>query len=243
MKSPSAAPRSAITRNGPSPLYGQCAKRLSITEAAEIVFARDGFAAASIDTIAATAGVSRQTIYNHYGDKERLFVAVVTDMTERANAGLFAVIAAFPDHPADLHAALVDFARALMLNCMCNRDGLALRRLIQAEGERYPQLFAAWREHGPGKSWSLIGARFARLAHDGRLRIDDPDLAARQFMALVNADIQMATLLGGRPTAEEIDRAAANAARTFLRAFGTGERAAEAPPRKTAMSSAPPALA
>ena len=50
---------------------------LSILEAAASVFCREGFAGANIDLIAAEAGVSRQTVYNHHGDKENLFVAVV----------------------------------------------------------------------------------------------------------------------------------------------------------------------
>lgn len=211
-------PRNA--RAAPGFAYGQCAKRDSITEAAEEMFAREGFAATSIDMIANRAGVSRQTIYNHYGDKENLFVAVVRDLTERSNAGLFDTIASFPEAPADLEAALADFAYSLMRNCMCNRDGKALRRLIEAEAERYPELFAHWRTQGPAKAWDLIGARFAALDHAGWLRIEDPALAARQFIALANADIQMVTLLGGIPSEAEMRKAAQNAVRTFLAAFG-----------------------
>jgi len=220
-------PREARRLDAP---YGQCAKRLSITEAAEAVFARDGFAATSLDTIACTAGVSRQTIYNHYGDKENLFVAVVRDLTERSNAGLLELVASFPDRPGDLEADLTEFALRLIRTCLCNRDGIALRRLIEAEGERYPELFEAWREHGPGKSWALIGARLARLDHAGLLRIEDPDLAARQFVALAQADIQMITCLGGRPTEAELRTAAGNAVRTFLRAFGQPSRPERAAP-------------
>jgi AcrR family transcriptional regulator len=52
------------------------------------VFCREGYAGANIDMIAAEAGVSRQTIYNHHGDKEKLFVAVVKTLTARATAGI-----------------------------------------------------------------------------------------------------------------------------------------------------------
>lgn len=212
------------------PRRGQAAKHASVLDAATAVFCRDGFAGASIDLIAAEAGVSRQTVYNHHGDKEALFVAVVREMTERCNAGLFATLATFPDHPQDLEAELAAFAGRLVRNCLCNREGAALRKLIQAEGERYPALFAAWREHGPGTAWAAIAARFARLAHAGTLRIEDPDLAARQFLALINADFHISHMLGTRPTEAEIDAGVAGAVRTFLRAFGP-----TAPP--------PPALA
>lgn len=49
--------------------------------------------------------------------------------------------------------------------------------------------------------------------------MDDFDLAARQFLALVNADLQMITLFGESPTGKQLDNAARNAVRTFLRAY------------------------
>jgi len=204
------------------------AKRESILDAAARVFCREGFAGANIDMIAAEAGVSRQTIYNHHRDKENLFLAVVREITERTNAGVFATLATFPDHPVDLEAELIDFAVRLNRNCICNRDGKFLRKLIQAEGDRYPELFAPWRQDGPGKTWAALAARFARLAHAGHLDIDDPDLAARQFLALNNADLQMALLLGDALTDEEVKKSATSAIKTFLRAYGRKRPAPEA---------------
>lgn len=196
------------------------AKRLSIIEAAARVFCREGFAGANIDLIAAEAGVSRQTIYNHHGDKENLLVAVVREITERINAEVFDTLATFPDKPIDLEAELIAFAVRLNQNCLCNRDGKFLRKLLQIEGERYPELFAGWREHGPARTWAALAARLARLAHAGWLDIDDPDVAARQFLALVNADQQMPMIFGDDLSEEQFQAAAANAVRTFLRAFG-----------------------
>lgn len=195
------------------------AKRVSVVDAAASVFCREGYAGANIDLIAAEAGVSRQTVYNHHGDKEKLFVAVVRDLTERCNAGIFATIASFPDQPTDLEADLIAFAVRMNRNCICNRDSRFLRKLIQAEGERYPELFAEWREQGPGRTWSALAARFARLAFAGHVSIGDPDVAARQFLALVNAELQITFMLGGTPTEEEVLRSATNGVRTFLAAF------------------------
>jgi AcrR family transcriptional regulator len=204
----------------PHPPRGQCAKRNSILDAAAMVFCRDGYSGASIDLIAAEAGVSRQTVYNHHGGKENLFAAVVRAINDRSTAGWTATLATFPDRPRNLEAELTGFAVRLTRNCMCDRDAKALRRLVQAEGERYPELFRAWRDFGPGRAWSALGARFAKLAHAGYLDIDDPDLVARQFLALVNADIQARTSVGDMPSEAEIETAAHDAVRTFLRAFG-----------------------
>jgi AcrR family transcriptional regulator len=196
------------------------AKRLSILEAATDAFCREGYAGANIDMIAAEAGVSRQTVYNHHGDKEKLFVAVVRALTERANAGIFATLCTFPDHPADIEAELVEFAVRLHRDCICNNDGKYLRKLIEAEGQRYPELFAQWREDGPEKTWTALAARFARLAHAGHLHLDDPDVAARQFLALINADLHICMVLGERISEERARAAARNGLKTFLRAYG-----------------------
>ncbi|MER8429935.1 TetR/AcrR family transcriptional regulator [Mesorhizobium caraganae] len=208
------------------PPRGHEAKRMSIIDAAASVFCREGFAGANIDLIAAEAGVSRQTIYNHHRDKEKLFMAVVRDLTERCNAGIFATFASFPDQPRDLEVDLIGFAVRMNQNCICNRDGRFLRKLIQTEGERYPELFAEWRDQGPGRTWPALAARFARLAHAGHLAVDDPDVAARQFLALANAELQTTFMLGGMPSEDEVLQSANHGVRTFLRAFGKRRSAA-----------------
>lgn len=195
------------------------AKRISILETAAAVFCREGYGGTNIDLIAGEAGVSRQTVYNHYGDKETLFRAVVAEITERYNAEVFATIATFPDRPADLQAELTEFAVRLSMNCVCSRDGSFLRRLVQNEGQRYPELFAAWREHGPGRTWAALAARLARLAHGGHIELDDADAAARQFLALNGADLHITFLLGETPSEAEVRLSSTRAVRTFLRAY------------------------
>ncbi len=205
---------SSAAQRGPLP------KRALIIDTASRVFAREGFSGASIDMIAAEAGVSRQTIYNQIGDKEKVFAAVVEDTTEKANAGLFATLATFPDRPTDLEADLVAFAKRLAATCMCDRRAAALHKLVETEGQRYPELFEAWRERGPGKVWSAVSARLSRLAHDGFLDLDDPDLAARQLISLVNMDLRPMTMMGQKPSDAEVETATRAAVRTFLRAYG-----------------------
>jgi AcrR family transcriptional regulator len=202
---------------------GQCAKRMSILEAAAEVFCREGFSGASIDEIAAEARVSRQTIYNHYREKETLFMAVVDDVMTRANGMLFSILSTFPDKPDNLEQDLTAFVIRLNKNCVCNHDGRFLRKLVQTEGERHPHLFESWRQQGPLKVANALAALLARLSISGALQIDDFDVAARQFLALGNADLQMLMLFGETPTDEQIESAARNAVRTFLKAYGKNQ--------------------
>lgn len=195
------------------------AKQQSVLSAAAGVFCREGFSGACIDNIAEQANVSRQTIYNHYREKETLFIAVVEDILARADTALSSIVASFPDQPDDMAAELTAFAGRLARNCLYSHDGMFLRKLLQSEGDRYPNLFEAWRKQAPGAPAAAISSLFSRLKAQGQLDIDDAALAARQFLALINVDLQTTTLFGGQSTEEEIEAAAENAVRTFLRAY------------------------
>ncbi len=172
--------------------------------------------------IAAEAGVSRQTVYNHHGDKENLLVAVVRRTHRARQCRLLR-------HPRHLPRPsrrsrgrpCQPSPSGSTRNCMCSRDGKFLRKLIQTEGERYPELFAGWREDGPGKTWAALAARFARLAHAGYLDIDDPDAGGAPVPGSDQcrpADARRCSAKGR--TKRKLRRSATNAVRTFLRAYG-----------------------
>ena len=59
------------------------ALKLRILGAARTTFLGEGFDA-SMDTVAASAGTTKATVYKHFGNKETLFVAVVTHELDRA---------------------------------------------------------------------------------------------------------------------------------------------------------------
>ena len=52
-------------------------KRTAIVAAARQVFLENGYAQASMDQIAQSAGVSVKTIYRHFENKDELFSAVM----------------------------------------------------------------------------------------------------------------------------------------------------------------------
>jgi AcrR family transcriptional regulator len=200
--------------------YGSRTKRDAILEAAAAIFCQQGFAGASIDAVASKAGVSRQTVYNQIGDKEKLFKAVVAEVTTRSSADFFRVLETFPDQPKDLEAELIGFSKRLLKKYSCDPNSRWLVRLVQNEASRYPELFSVWKEYGPGRKYPAIAARFAQLAHGGYMKLDDPGLASRQFMALLTAEIRQEIQMGVVPSDAEIDEMARNGVKTFLLAFG-----------------------
>jgi hypothetical protein len=122
--------------------------------------------------------------------------------------------------PADLEADLTAFAGRLLRKALCDPNGRWLRKIVETEGARYPDLFETWREYGPGRKYPAIAARLAQLAHGGYLDLEDPALAARQYMALLSMDIRVDWQFGRQTEDAELDRMAREATQTFLRAFG-----------------------
>lgn len=202
---------------------GHAGKRESIIGAAADAICRYGFSGACIDDIAERAQVSRQTIYNNYRDRNALFSAVIEEAMARANATVFELLGSFPETGENLETELVDFLVRLSRNCVLNKDGRFLRKLVQTEGAAHPELFESWRKHGPLKLTSALGANLAKLTAKGVLEIDDFDVAARQLLVLNHADIQMQVLLGETPSDAELESAARNATRTFLRAYAASK--------------------
>ena len=108
-----------MTRAGPAPKIRRPAglraerKRRAIVAAAREIFVRRGYDA-GMDLIAEAAGVSKVTIYNHFGSKEQLFTEVIGEAFEQAVAGA-------PD------LALTGVADAGDLLAVSARDGLLMR--------------------------------------------------------------------------------------------------------------------
>lgn len=69
-----------------TPLRQTDRKRIAILQAAIAEFRSNGFEATSMDKIAATAEVSKRTVYNHFPSKEDLFAAILMHLWESASA-------------------------------------------------------------------------------------------------------------------------------------------------------------
>jgi TetR/AcrR family transcriptional regulator, mexJK operon transcriptional repressor len=193
----------------------------AIARAALRLFLRDGYERTSVDAIAAEAGVSKRTIYNRYGDKESLFLSVLTD-TFIAMIGAFGRIAeAHLAEVTDLQQDLTAFAREVAFSLLRAPERIALIRLMQSEAPYFPALV---REQArPNSMTGHIARHLARLAQDGHLDIADPVEAADHLSALTFGQINNKSMLGAIPLSDaEIERIVSGGVRAFVRAYAPG---------------------
>jgi AcrR family transcriptional regulator len=181
-----------------------------------------------MDDIARLAGVSKQTIYLHFEDKERLLFSVLTEIMSDASRPFDDDIVLLGDSD-DLEKDLRDHARQQLVLVMQPRP-LQLRRLVIAEAVTFPELGRMFYERGPGRTIGELTAVFRRLDERGLLRVPDPARAASDFNWLILSEpMNRAMLLGDdrAPSRPSINRWAEQAVRTFLAAYGVaGDRSA-----------------
>lgn len=200
-------------------------KRRAIMAAATALFLRDGYRNTSMDQVAADAAVSKQTVYKQFSDKEQLFRDIVLGVTANSEAVITEMTSALRDDgvdsPADLRAVLTDLARRY-LDGVLQPHVVALRRLIIAEAERFPDLARTYFEQAPARAIELIADAVTSYAERGLLTAADPGLAAAHFAYLVLAIPQDRAHFypGERLPAAERDRLAEEAVRVFLAAYG-----------------------
>lgn len=189
-------------------------KNEAIIDSAIEVIAERGLGA-SLDEVARRAGVSKQTIYNHYGSKAELARAIAERRLHAVRAVLEAPGAR--ENPAE---TLANYAR-LLLESVLNTRGVALYRMAIAAVPTMPHLAQAIYEAGPRASRERLADYLRGETEAGRLCAPDPLEAAAFFSGMVLGRFQTPALLGAvvTMTEAEVDRTAREATARFLRAY------------------------
>ena len=196
-------------------------KRAAILDAATGMFTQHGFNGASMDQIAAAAGVSKLTVYSHYGDKEALFVAVVTSYCQQQLPS--SLFEALPEVP--LRERLLSIAQAFytMVSAPAAVAGHRMLCTPQLAGSPLPQLF--W-EAGPKRVQCDFAALLRRRVAAGELEIDDVERAASQFFTLLKGEPHARLVFGCGEQMSPVGIQAHVSATVnlFLRAYATADR-------------------
>jgi len=190
------------------------AKREAIIAAASNRFFDDGFAASSIEQIAADAGVSKVTIYNHFGDKRALFKEAVEMECEKMR-GYFSLD---ESSEGSIEERLTGIGEA-MFGFLSRPEMVKFERRIAAETENDPEIGLAFLEAGPWRMKAAFSAYLAHADQKGELDIPDPQLAAEQFVSMAKGMGDLERRFGSMPT-QEVNRARiSGAVKVFLAAY------------------------
>ena len=169
-----------------SPL--QHRKRSAILDGAKAVFLSRGFGLATMDDVAAAAGVGKQTVYRHFKSKEALFVGLVGSMCAQVGG----VLASAQDEQSD--GSPEDELRKLgwvLAQILIAPDYLRLYRAIVAEAERLPELGQVFYENG-AKGVRAFAAKILRRRFDESTAA----LRAATFVQLVLGDAYLELSVG-----------------------------------------------
>lgn len=189
-------------------------KRRAILDAATRSFFDHGFAATAIEQVAAAAGVSKVTIYSHFGDKRGLFTAAVERECERM--GDHFRIEPMPH--LSLRARL-EAIGAAMVAFLSRPEMVQFERRIAAETEGDPMIGAAFLEAGPRRMLQAFSALLRALHASGEVMVAEPELAAEQFVAMCKGLGDLERRFGGSDDPQRSRQRIAAAVETFCRAY------------------------
>lgn len=197
----------------------QSPKRRQILAGAREVFSEMGFERASVDQVAARAGVSKATVYNHFLDKKTLFVACFSEEADALRDSVRCKL--LRSEPAGEVASSLQAVGEHLLSLFLEPAIVALYRNTAAEVERFPELGRMLFERGPAAMQAAV-TEYLRRWHDaGALTIDDPHTAAVQFLVLCRGDLACRSQFGvlPDPLAPAIAATVERAVAVFLAAY------------------------
>lgn len=218
-KSAASAPPAASTKPAGPGRPKDLSKRNAILEAAKRLFLSDGYDGVSMDQIAAGAGVSKLTVYSHFGDKETLFSAAVQAYCEQhLPPPLFE-----PAPATALRERLIEIATAFY-EMISTPEAIQIHRLLCSPQLAESPLSKMFWDAGPQRLHDEFAALLQRRVEAGELEINDPARAATQFFALIKGEPHAMLMFGCGVTAPtELTVHIEASVAMFLRAYARRE--------------------
>ncbi|MEM6596636.1 MAG: TetR/AcrR family transcriptional regulator [Cyanobacteria bacterium P01_D01_bin.36] len=180
--------------NKPSERKKSAVKTAAILNGAMQEFLANGYAATSMDRVAAAAGVSKATVYSHFHDKSSLFAALIQQLAEekfRATSFDLRDESTMKGSPRDL---LSQLAKEVLDEAACDPQFCEFMRLIIGESGRFPELSRPYLEN---VAKPLLDGLTRYLASCSELNLEDPEASARIFMGTLTYFVMLQRVLGG----------------------------------------------
>lgn len=157
-------------------------------------FLAHGYAATSMDKIAKAAGVSKATIYSHFGDKERLFNAVIQDLVKDKFQTVMGL-----QHPQSLvqdpKEVLLGMATRMLSNVKSDHTFQDFIRIIVGESGRFPELAKAYVNNLAKPAIETLTQYFK--SHP-KLKLEDPEATVRIMIGSLVYFVILQEMLHGK---------------------------------------------
>lgn len=157
-------------------------------------FLANGYAATSMDRVAAAAGVSKATVYSHFQDKSGLFAALVQKLAEDK----FKATSFDPRDESTMQGepkvVLTQLATDILDRASCDPQACEFMRLIIGESGRFPELSEPYIQN---VAKPLIDGLTRYLSSCEELSLSDPEASARTFMGTLIYFVMLQRVLGG----------------------------------------------
>lgn len=98
-----------------------------------------------------------------------------------------------------LRAALLQLGGSIM-GALMSRSSVALYKLAVSESSRFGAAANAYWEEAPRRAIDAVLKVLQQAQQRGDIELDDPDAAARQFVAMLRGDMHLEILFGLRPS-------------------------------------------
>ncbi len=192
------------------------AKAFAIMEAAGALFMKNGMAGTTMDDVAQAAGVSKLTVYNHFGNKGDLFQSVLRKKCE-SHVGTPLLEQLTGD---DIEQDLIEIGKAFS-GIIFSEEAMAMHRVVMSESPKNKDISRLFYEAAPRQVYCHLTTYLQRLEQSGKFHFPDLSRAVDIFTSLFQGDLYLRTLLGlhPKPTLDELEALAQENTQVFLKAF------------------------
>lgn len=169
-------------------------KTEAILKGAMKEFLANGYAATSMDKVAKTAGVSKATVYSHFGDKESLFSSVIQDLAKDKFQTVMGLEKP-QSSSGNPQQVLSTMASKMLENAQGDRAFQNFIRIIIGESGRFPELAKVYVNH---LAKPAIETLTKYLKSHPELKLDDPEATVRVMVGSLIYFILLQEMLHGK---------------------------------------------
>jgi len=192
-------------------------RRQALIDAARSLFISRGYASVSLDEVVRVAGGSKSAIYQYFGNKEGLLVAVTEDLAEQ----MLSEMEVPEPGGKNIRESLVRIG-LILCRLIFSEDAVCQYQLAVHNLNVDPRLSELWYRRGPESTFLGFGQYLKKEVDAGRLRIRDCRLAADFFMGMLICKHTLAMSVGlPGPSGPELDKIVSGAVDIFLAAYGS----------------------